>query len=86
MLQLLKESVSSKHNEYLEQVVIALIGIEIGASIVVLLLFLFSSLDSTRNHYHPSRFVVVVDVPHAATCSKYASGTRNADPQLCKDS
>ena len=31
MLQLLKESVSSKHAERLEQIVIALIGIEIGA-------------------------------------------------------
>lgn len=31
MLQLLKESVSSKHSERLEQIVIALIGIEIGA-------------------------------------------------------
>ncbi len=30
MLQLLKESVSSKHSERLEQIVIALIGIEIG--------------------------------------------------------
>jgi len=32
MLQLLKESVSSKHAERLEQIVIVLIGIEIGAS------------------------------------------------------
>lgn len=31
MLQLLKESVSSRHAERLEQIVIALIGIEIGA-------------------------------------------------------
>ena len=31
MLQLLKESVSSKHAERLEQIVIVLIGIEIGA-------------------------------------------------------
>lgn len=31
MLQLLKESVSSRHSERLEQIVIALIGIEIGA-------------------------------------------------------
>jgi len=30
MLQLLKESVSSKHAERLEQIVIALIAIEIG--------------------------------------------------------
>lgn len=30
MLQLLKESVSSKHSERLEQIVIFLIGIEIG--------------------------------------------------------
>jgi uncharacterized Rmd1/YagE family protein len=30
MLQLLKESVSSKHAERLEQIIIALIGIEIG--------------------------------------------------------
>lgn len=30
MLQLLKESVSSRHAERLEQIVIALIGIEIG--------------------------------------------------------
>jgi len=33
MLQLLKESVSSKHAERLEQIVIALIAIEIGASL-----------------------------------------------------
>lgn len=32
MLQLLKESVSSKHAERLEQIVIFLIGIEIGKS------------------------------------------------------
>lgn len=32
MLQLLKESVSSRHAERLEQIVIALIGIEIGWS------------------------------------------------------
>jgi len=30
MLQLLKETVNSKHAERLEQIVIALIGIEIG--------------------------------------------------------
>ena len=30
MLQLLKESVSSRHSERLEQIVIVLIGIEIG--------------------------------------------------------
>lgn len=30
MLQLLKETVSSRHSERLEQIVIALIGIEIG--------------------------------------------------------
>ena len=30
MLQLLKESVSSRHSERLEQIVIALIGVEIG--------------------------------------------------------
>jgi len=35
MLQLLKESVSSKHSERLEQIVIFLIGIEIGESFLV---------------------------------------------------
>lgn len=34
MLQLLKESVSSRHAERLEQIVVALIGIEIGNFIV----------------------------------------------------
>ena len=32
MLQLLKESVSSRHSERLEQIVIALIAVEIGPS------------------------------------------------------
>jgi uncharacterized Rmd1/YagE family protein len=36
MLQLLKETVSSRHSERLEQIVIALIAIEIGAFFVAL--------------------------------------------------
>ncbi|TFK71887.1 DUF155-domain-containing protein [Pluteus cervinus] len=42
MLQLLKESVSSKHAERLEQIVIALIGIEIVLGIVTILVDLMS--------------------------------------------
>ncbi|EEB96064.1 hypothetical protein MPER_04865 [Moniliophthora perniciosa FA553] len=42
MLQLLKESVSSKHAERLEQIVIALIGIEIVLGIVTILVDLLS--------------------------------------------
>ncbi|KAF8662362.1 hypothetical protein AX16_001167 [Volvariella volvacea WC 439] len=40
MLQLLKESVSSKHSERLEQIVIALIGIEIGEFAINFLIIL----------------------------------------------
>jgi len=42
MLQLLKESVSSKHAERLEQIVIALIAIEIVLGIVTILVDLMS--------------------------------------------
>ncbi|EJD05487.1 DUF155-domain-containing protein [Fomitiporia mediterranea MF3/22] len=42
MLQLLKESVSSKHSERLEQIVIALIGVEIVLGIVTIIVDLFS--------------------------------------------
>lgn len=42
MLQLLKESVSSRHSERLEQIVIALIGIEIVLGIVTILVDLFA--------------------------------------------
>lgn len=57
MLQLLKESVSSKHAERLEQIVIALIAIEIGAlkwimaqALTFYVLLLFSTWD-----HHDSR-------------------------------
>lgn len=36
MLQLLKESVTSKHSERLEQIVIALIAVEIGTNLFAL--------------------------------------------------
>jgi uncharacterized Rmd1/YagE family protein len=39
MLQLLKETVSSRHSERLEQIVIALIAIEIGAFLNVMCIF-----------------------------------------------
>jgi uncharacterized Rmd1/YagE family protein len=42
MLQLLKESVSSRHSERLEQIVIALIGLEIILGIITILVDLFS--------------------------------------------
>ncbi|KAH8115944.1 DUF155-domain-containing protein [Phellopilus nigrolimitatus] len=42
MLQLLKESVSSRHSERLEQIVIALIGVEIVLGIITILVDLFS--------------------------------------------
>ncbi|EPQ53653.1 DUF155-domain-containing protein [Gloeophyllum trabeum ATCC 11539] len=41
MLQLLKESVSSRHSERLEQIVIALIGVEIVLGIITILVDLF---------------------------------------------
>lgn len=44
MLQLLKESVSSRHAERLEQIVVALIGIEIGN-------FIFLFVCSTMSSY-----------------------------------
>lgn len=44
MLQLLKESVSSKHAERLEQIVIALIGIEIGTPNKLYLSFMVHSI------------------------------------------
>jgi uncharacterized Rmd1/YagE family protein len=51
MLQLLKESVSSRHSERLEQIVIVLIAIEISTFsnlllIAMLTLLLFKSLGS----------------------------------------
>jgi hypothetical protein len=46
MLQLLKESVTSKYAERLEQIVIALIAIEIG---VLLSLFWTSNINLARN-------------------------------------
>lgn len=55
MLQLLKESVSSKHAERLEQIVIVLIAIEIG--LFSLLFFmspvLMKTLCSPGHHYDP---------------------------------
>jgi uncharacterized Rmd1/YagE family protein len=42
MLQLLKESVASRHSERLEQIVIALIGLEIILGIITILVDLFS--------------------------------------------
>ncbi|TCD67799.1 hypothetical protein EIP91_011927 [Steccherinum ochraceum] len=42
MLQLLKETVSSRHSERLEQIVIALIGVEIVLGIVTIIVDLFS--------------------------------------------
>jgi len=54
MLQLLKESVSSKHGERLEQIVIALIGVEIGRTdpTVAPLPHDLTPLPSARNRYH----------------------------------
>jgi len=43
MLSLLKESVQSKHAERLEQIVIALIGIEIVLGVITILVDLFSA-------------------------------------------
>jgi len=42
MLQLLKETVSSQHAERLEQIVIALIGVEIILGIVTIIVDLFA--------------------------------------------
>lgn len=55
MLQLLKESVSSKHAERLEQIVIALIAIEIGLSLQQEGIVIFMAdleIFSSRNYYH----------------------------------
>jgi len=55
MLQLLKESVSSKHAERLEQIVIALIAIEIGAfKWIMAQALIFHYYFSTWDH-HDSR-------------------------------
>ncbi|KAG1731599.1 uncharacterized protein EDB91DRAFT_1058542 [Suillus paluster] len=54
MLQLLKESVSSKHAERLEQIVIALIGIEIGNVVICFRNHELMLWPSTW-HYHHSR-------------------------------
>jgi len=43
MLKLLKESVSSRHAERLEQIVIVLIGIEIVLGVITILVDLFAS-------------------------------------------
>lgn len=62
MLQLLKESVSTRHSERLEQIVIALIAIEIGQfSFCPLWTSLDTDsdlLDSPGHHYYPHRSVV----------------------------
>ena len=42
MLQLLKETVTSRHNEFLEQIVIALLVVEIVLGIVIILVDLFA--------------------------------------------
>ena len=67
MLQLLKESVSSKHAERLEQIVIVLIGIEIGASHCWMFVFqLFWSIYSSRHRHYPCRFnglINIIDAP-----------------------
>lgn len=62
MLSLLKESVQSKHAERLEQIVIALIGIEIGPLCCCLV---FKSIidpfvHSSWGHHYPGRFVCVI--------------------------
>jgi len=44
MLQLLKESVSSRHSERLEQIVIVLIALEISTSFSILSLAIYSRL------------------------------------------
>jgi uncharacterized Rmd1/YagE family protein len=42
MLTLLKETVTSRHNEFLEQIVIALLVVEIVLGIVIILVDLFA--------------------------------------------
>jgi uncharacterized Rmd1/YagE family protein len=42
MLQLLKETVTSRHNEFLEQIVIALLVVEIVLGIVIIMVDLFA--------------------------------------------
>lgn len=56
MLQLLKESVSSRHSERLEQIVIVLIAIEISAfSNLLLIATLTVLLSSPWNRHYPCR-------------------------------
>jgi hypothetical protein len=56
MLQLLKESVSSRHSERLEQIVIVLIAIEISMfSNLLLIAILTLLLSSPWNRYYPCR-------------------------------
>jgi uncharacterized Rmd1/YagE family protein len=42
MLQLLKETVTSRHSEWLEQIVIALLVVEIVLGVVIILVDLFA--------------------------------------------
>ena len=56
MLQLLKESVSSRHSERLEQIVIVLIAIEISVfSNFLLVAILTLLLSSPWDRYYPCR-------------------------------
>lgn len=67
MLQLLKETVSSRHSERLEQIVIALIGVEIGTSIPSSMhcrrVFTLSWGTSSRYHHH-NRRPLLIEVDH----------------------
>jgi uncharacterized Rmd1/YagE family protein len=45
MLQLLKETVTSRHNEFLEQIVIALLVVEIVLGIVIIMVDLFAEAN-----------------------------------------
>jgi uncharacterized Rmd1/YagE family protein len=47
MLGLLKETVTSRHNEFLEQIVIALLVVEIVLGIVIILVDLFAEAKKT---------------------------------------
>ena len=50
MLKLLKESVTSRHSERLEQIVIALIGVEILLGVITICVDLFAPSLEDRFH------------------------------------
>ena len=73
MLQLLKESVSSRHSERLEQIVIVLIAIEISMFSKTLFqhLSILTLPSSPWDHYYSCRHVCIIYQPEQFVARTY---------------